>query len=618
MEQLPALTMEMGLVMALVVFAVFLFITELLRVDVAAVLIMTLLGLLIYVPGLEGLIPADVLYSGLSSNAVVSIMAVMILGAGLDKTGAMETVALGIMRIGGRTEGRILGLVSGAVAVISSFMQNVGATALFLPVVARIASRTGLSMSRLVMPMGFCAILGGTITMVASSPLIMLNDLLDHANESLPEDQAMEAFGLFSVAPIGLALVGAGLLYFLLFRKALLREDGDRRTQRGRGTIRYLRRVHGMDAAVREVEVPVGSPLVGRDIKTVQREFEVRIVASRYAGKVLVCPPIEAAIAAPATLAVIAQPSELKHFLTVGGLVMRPKLREFRHLLARSIAGIAELIIPPDSQLVGSSVRDVRLRMTYGLSLLSIFRQGESITTRLQDVPLEAGDTLVCHTRWEQLARLEKDRDFVVVTTDYPREEKKPYKVAVAVIFLLLALSLVLFTDVLLPVALMTGAMGMIMAGILTMDEAYSAISWKTVFLLAGLLPLGHAVEASGTANFIAQLIVGALGAVPAWVLQTLVAVLGTAFSLVMSNVGATVLLVPIAINLALAAGADPAMFALTVAISTSNSFLIPTHQVNALIMGPGNYRVADFLRVGGFMTVIFLVVSLVMLNLVF
>ncbi|MFK7887174.1 MAG: SLC13 family permease, partial [Gammaproteobacteria bacterium] len=485
-------------------------------------------------------------------------------------------------------------------------------------VVARIASRTGLSMSRLVMPMGFCAILGGTITMVASSPLIMLNDLLAHANESLPADQAMAPFGLFSVAPVGLALVAAGLLYFLLFRKQLLRDDGDRRTQRGRGTIRYLRRVHGMDAAVREVEVPVGSPLVGRDIKTVQREFEVRIVASRYAGKVLVCPPIEAAIAAPATLAVIAQPSELKHFLAVGGLVMRPKLKEFRHLLARSIAGIAELIIPPDSHLVGSSVRDLRLRMTYGLSLLSIFRQGDSITTRLQDVPLEAGDTLVCHTRWEQLTRLEKDRDFVVVTTDYPRQEKKPYKVAVAVGFLLLALSLVLFTNVLLPVALMTGAMGMIMAGILTMDEAYSAISWKTVFLLAGLLPLGHAVEASGTANFIAQLIVTALGNVPVWVLQTLVAVLGTAFSLVMSNVGATVLLVPIAINLAVAAGADPAMFALTVAISTSNSFLIPTHQVNALIMGPGNYRVSDFLRAGGFMTLIFLVVSLVMLNLVF
>ncbi|MEM6639504.1 MAG: SLC13 family permease [Pseudomonadota bacterium] len=618
MDQLPALTIEMGLVMGLVVFAVFLFVTELLRVDVAAVLIMTLLGLLIFVPGLEGLIPADVLYSGLSSNAVVSIMAVMILGAGLDKTGAMESVALGIMAIGGRTESRIMALVSGSVALISSFMQNVGATALFLPVVSRIASRTGLSMSRLVMPMGFCAILGGTITMVASSPLIMLNDLLEHANESLPAEQAMAPFGLFSVAPIGLALVAAGLGYFLLFRRVLLRDESGGRIQRGRGTVRYLRRVHGMDAAVREVEVPIGSPLVGRDIKTVQREFEVRIVASRYAGKVLVCPPVEAMIAAPATLAVIAQPGELKHFLRVGGLVMRPKLKEFRHMLARSIAGVAELIIPPDSRLVGQSVRDVRLRMTYGLSLLSVFRQGRSITTRLQDIPLEAGDTLVCHTRWEQLARLEEDRDFVVVTTDYPRVERKPYKVAMALTFFLIAIGLVLFTDVLLPVALMTGAMGMIIAGVLTMDEAYQAISWKTVFLLAGLLPLGQAVEVSGTASFLAQLVVNALGEVPAWVLQALIAVLATAFSLVMSNVGATVLLVPIAINVALAAGADPAMFALTVAISTSNSFLIPTHQVNALIMGPGNYRVADFMRVGGLMTLIFLVVSLAMLNLVF
>lgn len=618
MELLPALTLEMGLVMAIVAFAVFLFITELVRVDVAAVLIMTLLGILIYLPGLQGLLNPDVLFSGLSSNAVVSIIAVMILGGGLDKTGVMEIVALMIMRIGGRTEPRIMALVSGTVAIISSFMQNVGATALFLPVVARISSSTGLPMSRLIMPMGFCAILGGTITMVASSPLIMLNDLLAHTNESLPPEQAMAPFGLFSVAPIGLALVAAGLVYFLLFRRHLLRADDGATAQRGRGTVRYLRRVHGIDAAVREVEVPVGSPLVGRDIKSVQREFEVRIVASRYAGKVLVCPPIEAPIAAPATLAVIAQHDELRRFLMLGGLVLRPKLKEFRHLLARSIAGIAELIVPPDSRLIGKTVRDLRLRMTYGLSLLSIFRHGEAITHKLQDVPFEAGDTLVCHTRWDVLAMLEKDRDFVVVTTDYPREEKRPYKVALALMFFAISLGLVIFTSISLPIALMTGAVGMIVSGILTMDEAYAIVSWKTVFLLAGLLPLGHAVEASGTASYIAQAMLLGLGELPTWVLQAMIAVLATAFSLVMSNVGATVLLVPIAVNLALGTGADPAMFALTVAISTSNSFLIPTHQVNALIMGPGNYKVKDFLRAGGFMTIIFLVVSLLMLNLVF
>lgn len=618
MEQLPVLTTEMAIVLGIVVIAVFLFATELLRVDVTALLVMTLIGLLVSTPGLEGLVRAEVLFSGFASNAVISIIAVMILGRGLDKTGVMERIAWAILRYGGRTESRILVLISGTVAAISSFMQNVGAAALFLPVVSRISLRTGISMSQLLMPMGFCAILGGTITMVASSPLIMLNDLLENANHSLPANEQMTHFGLFAVAPVGLVLVACGLIYFLLFGRHVLPGRVNDSVMRGAGTARYMRRIHGVDAHVREVEVPRGSPFIDRDILSVQREYEVRIVASRYAGKVLVSPPLNAPIYAPATLAVIAQPTELRNFIREGNLRLRPKLRDFRYLLARSIAGVAEIVIPPESKIIGKTVQDLRLRMVYGLSLLSIFRAGEAITTRFQETPFQAGDTIMCHTRWEHLARLEDDRDFVVVTTDYPREEQHPYKVALALSFLALALGMVVFTNIRLPIALMTGAVGMIVFDVLSMDEAYEAVSWKTVFLLAGLLPLGHAVATSGTADYIAQHMLWRMGNVPLWALQALVAVLATVFTLVMSNVGATVILVPIAISIATAAGGDPAMFALTAAISTSNSFILPTHQVNALIFGPGNYRVVDFLRVGSAMTVMFIVVTLLMLNLVF
>ena len=618
MEALPTLTTEMVIIMVIVVFAVLLFATELLRVDVAAILIMTLLGLLIFVPGLEELLTPDVVFSGFSSNAVVSIIGVMILGGGLDKTGVMESVAWAILRYGGKTEKQIVSLISGTVAVVSSFMQNIGAAALFLPVVSRISSRTRLPMSRLVMPMGFCAILGGTMTMVASSPLIMLNDLIGNANRSLGADQAMQPFGLFSVTPVGVALVASGLIFFLLFGKSVLPVGTSESMTRGSGTVRYMRRLHGVHAAVREVEVPEDSILVGMDIANVQLEYDIRIVASRYAGKVLVSPPVEAPIAAPATLAIIAQPDKLKELVAAAGLTLRPKLVEFRHLLARSIAGVAEVLVPPDSHLIGQSAKELHFRMTYGLSLLSIVRVGQAITNKVATVPIESGDMLICHTRWEYLTRLEKDRDFVIVTTDYPRERREPYKLALALTFFALAIGMIIFTNIILPVALMTGAIGMIVFGVLTMDEAYKAVSWKTVFLLAGLLPLGIAVESSGTADYVVKHLLAHIGDVSPWILQAMVALLASGFSLVMSNVGATVLLVPFAINLALAIGADPAMFALTVAISTSNSFLIPTHQVNALIMGPGDYRVSDFLRAGSVMTVLFLVVSLLMLNLVF
>jgi di/tricarboxylate transporter len=182
----------------------------------------------------------------------------------------------------------------------------------------------------------------------------------------------------------------------------------------------------------------------------------------------------------------------------------------------------------------------------------------------------------------------------------------------------LLAIGLTLFTDVRLSLALLAGAAGMVVSGVLTIDEAYKSIGRQSVFLLASLLPLGMAVETTGTAAWIAQETLRLLGDVPTWVLQATLAVLTTVFTLVMSNVGATVLLVPLAVNIAIGAGADPAIFSLTVALAASNSFLIPTHQVNALIMGPGGYRVADFMRAGGIMTILFLVLLLIMLNLVF
>ncbi len=618
MDTLPTLTVEMAIVMAIVVLAVIIFATEILRVDVAALMIMTLLGLLIFVPGLEELLTVDVLFSGFSSNAVISIIAVMILGGGLDRTGVMERVAAAILRYGGNTEKQIVSLISGSAAVVSSFMQNVGAAALFLPVVSRISARTHIPMARLVMPMGFCAILGGTMTMVASSPLIMLNDLIDNANDRLPADQAMASFDLFAVTPVGIALVAAGLIFFLFFGKRVLPEGNNDDMTHGEGTAHYMRRLWGVNAAVREVDVPVDSALVGQKIVDVQLEYDVRVVASRYAGKVLIGPPVEAPIAAPATLAIIAQPDKLEAFVAAGDLRLRQKLAEFRHLLARSLAGVAELLIPPDSRLVGQTAKDMHFRLTYGLSLLSIVRAGKAITDKVAAIPIEVGDMLICHTRWEYLTLLEKDRDFVVVTTDYPHQVPEPYHLTLALGFFALSMGMIIFTEIALPVALMTGAVGMIVFGVLTMDEAYKTVSWKTVFLLAGMLPLGMAVESSGTANYIVRHLLAFVGDVPPWALQAMLAIVASGFSLVISNVGATVLLVPFAINLAVAIGADPAMYALTVAISTSNSFLIPTHQVNALIMGPGEYRVADFLRVGGIMTILFLVVSLLVLNLVF
>mgnify|MGYP001793962129 FL=1 len=623
-----AFTAEMAVVVATLGFTIFLFVFEIIRVDLAAIVVLVLIGILSYIPGLENLADVTHLFDGFASNAVISIIAVMIVGAGLDKTGLMNKVAATILKYGGSTEARVVPIVSGTVGFISSFLQNVGAAALFIPVVSRISARTGLPLSRLLMPMGVCAILGGTMTMVGSSPLILLNDLIVSANATLPAAQQMEPFGLFSVTPIGFALVLTGIVYFVVFGKLVLPGKGEKvDAAAGQGTSDYLHRVYGLTADVYEVDVPINTPLVGQQLADINLNNHIYIISTYYRGKVSMVQILTAELAAPCRLAIIGDKFEVQKFCKENGLFMRSKLDVFAEEFAPTNAGIAEVVIPPDSHVIGHCPRDLQLRKQTGLSLLAIHRGEETLshveTEDHQPTPigleeLRAGDMLVAHTRWDNLTRLKRNRDYVVVTSDFPQEELRPHKVAHAVFFFLVALSMILFTDIRLSLCLLTGATGMLLTKVLSIDEAYRAVGWNTVFLLASLIPLGQAVQNTGTAAWIAQQILIALDGWPIWALQAGVAILATGFSLVMSNVGATVLLVPLAVSIAVAAGADPAVFALTVAISPSNSFIIPTHQVNALIMGPAGYKVTDFIRTGGIMTVLFLVVSLAMLNVIF
>ncbi len=619
---------EIAWVTGILVFTIYLFVFEIVNVDETAITIMVLLGLsslLAPAMGLEqGLVDTQHLFDGFASNAVMSIIAVMIIGAGLDKTGMMSKVAVFILKVGGSSESRIIPIVSGTVGIISSFMQNVGAAALFLPVVSRISARSGLPMSRLLMPMGFTAILGGTVTMVGSSPLILLNDLILTSNVALPADQQMETWGLFSVTPIGLALVATGILYFVVAGKYVLPTISHDSATAVAGSNKYLEEVYGVDYLLFEVVVPEGSPLVGQVLDDIESANRIRIIAIKAAGAGMRASRGDLSrdvdIGPNSALGVLCSPAHLKDFVDAYGLTIQKGLRVFSEVLSSAQAGIAEIVIPPGSSMIGKSARDIWMRKAYGLAMVALHRDGETLFEgeSIRDMPFETGDTILAHTTWRALAHLERDRNFVIVTSEYPREETRPNKVGWALFFFSLALFMVLFTDLRLSVALMTGAIGMVIAGVLKIEEAYESVSWSTVFLLASLIPLGLAVETSGTAKWIADQTLLVVGDMPIWVIQTAVALLATFFTLVMSNVGATVLLVPLAVNIAIGVGASPALFALTVALATSNSFLIPTHQVNALIKGPGGYRVPDFMRAGIFMSILFIVVMLVMMNLVF
>ena len=598
------LTFEMVAVLVVLAAAITMFVTEMVRIDVAAILVMVTLGL-------TGLVPGDEVFNGFASNAVVSIMAVMIIGGALDRVGVMSKVAAWIMRVGGATERRIGGSVSLAVGGVSAFMQNIGAAALFLPVVERVAERTGFAVSRLLMPMGFAAILGGTLTLVASGPLILLNDLLASSADSLGVD--IEPFGLFAPTPIGIVLLLAGVAFFLTIGRRFLPAATSATTSEE--ALARVSETYGLADRLRTVRIPAHSPLVGADVESIEAEGgSVQLTALADDTGLTVAPAREVVLTEGALVGMLGSDEELDEFVAGHDLEeCDPGPLATLHDDAR--AGLAEVVVRPGSPAEGRKLRDERLRKRYGVSVLAIHRGEEVVTNGLREERLAPGDVLVVFSTWDRLTDLDGDPSYVVLS-DHPAEPPRTKKMPWALGFFGLALALVIFTDLQLSIALLTGAVGMLVAGVLRPDEAYRAISWKTVFLLASLIPLGQAVEDSGTAAWIADAVILAAGDLPVWGMQLVIAVLATVFTLIVSNVGATVLLVPLAANVAVGVGADPAQFGLIVAIAVSNAFILPTHQVNALLMGPGGYRVVDYVRAGGAMTLLFLLLVVPLVNL--
>ena len=609
---------QMAVVLGFILLTVLLFVSEVLPIDVVAIVILVLLGLTSLVPGLENLVELNQLFDGFASNAVISIMAIMIIGESLDRVGVMRQVANVILRFGGRTETRITSLVCASVAVISSFMQNVGAAALYIPVVARLSAKTEIPITRLLMPMGFCAIMGGTLTMVGSSPLILLNDLTKQINKNLPADTQLAPLDMFAVTPIGLCLVVVGIAYFLFIGKRLLPTTTREHLVAEARTADRIKNAYQMNPEVYVAELNRGHPLAGATVEEIENASSVHVVAISSDRGLELTPTRDTKVPDNAVLGIVAPNENLDAFSESHDIRLVRSKHYPREFIRDTLAGFSEVVIPAESQLVGKSISEVWFRRNYRIAGLGVNRGDEIYNQEIRQLELRAGDTLLTFSEHGAFAALQKNRDFIPITAPKESETDRSKQIPVALFFLILALGLVLFSDLLLSLCLWVGAIGMILFRIISIEQAYQAISWKTIFLLASLIPLGMVVETSGTAAWIAQALASAVGDAPPLVSQILLATLATFFTLVMSNVGATVLLVPLAVNLAITLGADPLMFALIVALSTSNSFLIPTHQVNVLTMGPGGYRVIDFLRCGGLLTILFIAVELFVLNIIY
>lgn len=586
------MTTEIILTFVVLGVTILLFVKEWLRVDVVALCVMLALPWF-------GLVEPREALAGLSSNAVFSIIGVMILGYGVDRSGIMAKVTRPILRVAGSSERRLVSLVSAAVGAISAFMQNIGAAALFLPALLRIAKRTGLPESRLLMPVGFAAILGGTLTMVASGPLIILNDILRQGGQA--------SFGLFAVTPVGLTLLIAGILYFLILGPLVL----PGRKDRGDETSPQQELIDAWNLAsqVTTATVPDQSHLVGKTVEDagLWATYGVNLLLLREDGDVQPAPWRQTRFAAGQELALLGSSDQIARFAADHGLELDPETPEWFESFMGT-GGIAEVVVAPRAPIEGKSIREFGLRKTYSVEPIVLLAGAERQPADFSDKPLSVGDVLVVAGTWEHLRQISQDPSFNVLTP-IEGEESDPSKVVTAALCFAGAVGLAI-AGFPLSISLMSGAVMMVLLRVLPIDAAYRAVDWRTVFLLAGLIPLGTAMDKSGAAVFVANGLTSLLAGSPTVVLMVAVGLLATLFSLFMSNVAATVLLAPLVMIVGEEAGVDGRALALLVAVCASNSFVLPTHQVNALFMSPGGYRNADYIRAGGIMSFLFLALA--------
>jgi di/tricarboxylate transporter len=589
----PEFTLQIALVLGVVLVTILLFITEWLRVDVVAILVMVALSLM-------GLLEGRETFSGFSSTAVISIIAVIIMGRGLDHTGVINRGVRPLLRIAGTSRRRMILLLSGTVAVISSIMQNIGAAALFLPAIQRMSRKTCIPISQLLMPVGFSAIMGGTVTLVGSSPLIMLNDLL--------RPFGIEPFSLFSVTPFGIAIVLTGIVYFIVLGKFVLPskiESADEQCQVESDPLIYypeLVKLFELENLAKKDSEPKVMDLCDA--------YNIHTVALSPNGGLhkLLPPDRDQRITAGSVFAVYASQEHVEEAAKAFGFKIKNALEVFAEDLSRDFSGVVEAIVSPHSSFVGKTLKQVHFRHNHLMAPMAIVHQGQIHYRKLGPRILEAGDVILMHGKWESFQRMRPNRD-LLFAQPLDHEVLLTHKATTSLACFGLATALVIFTSLPISICLMTGALGMILTNVLRIDEAYQGIDWRTVFLLSGLIPLGLAMQKTQAASWLVHHLLSIIGTPSPYVFILSIGMITTVLTLLVSNVGATVLLVPMVVDMAGSVGVDPRLAALVVGLAASNAFLLPTHQVNALYMGPGGYTSFDFFKAGAPLSILYLLV---------
>lgn len=587
-------TPQIGLTLFIIFAAVVLFASEKLRVDVIALLVLISVTL-------TGLIEPAQAFSGFASPAVITVWAVYIVSGGLFATGIANVLGQRILQIAGNSEARLIAVLMLGAGLLSAFMNNIGATAVLLPAAVGISRRTNIPLSKLLIPLSFASLLGGNMTMIGTPPNVLASNMLT--------ERGLPGLRFFDFTPTGLVVFLSGMLYMIVIGRHLLPTRKPQNIQEAYHLREYLS----------EVRILEQSKLAGKSLaeSRLGSDYDLSVVAIIDLENHRHIPHRDHRFRPGEILVVKGRLEDLLRARESLGIAI-----EAEHKLELSeITGQDEItieaVLAPRSRLTGKTLRETHFRDRYGFTALAIHRQGRVILERLRDARLQFGDILLLRGRKMQLPALQTSEDFLLldpVNNTSRRLNKAP--LAGGILLLALALTMVLHMSI--ALAMVIGAVLMVITGCLTMDEAYQSIDWRSVFLIAGMLPLGLAMESTGTARFLAERLVGLVGNLGPLAVLAGIYILASLITEPMSNAAATVLIAPISIDVALSLGADPRPFVLAVVIGASTSFLTPVgHQSNILVMEPGGYRFSDYTKVGAPLNVVLLIAILIFLPLI-
>ncbi len=585
------MTLEISFVLLLTIAAVVLFVTEKFSTDIVAILVMVVLLVSRVLTPAEGL-------AGFANTATVTVGAMFVLSAGMFRSGAVNFVGRGLGRLARHSSGLMLFVLMVGVGVLSSFLNNTAAVAILIPVVIVVARRADTSPSKLLMPLSFASMFGGMCTVLGTSTNILAS--------AISEQAGLGAFGMFEFTKLGVIFFAVGVTYMMTVGRKLVPDH------RGRGD---LTTSFGLGDYLTDLILQAGSKSVGRPLASAPlvKDLGIEVLQIRR-GEDTLRPTPETILCENDVLRIQGNLRTINELKDRAGVAFGMSVKWRDEDLQSTDTRLVEAVVGPSSPLAGKSLAESHLRENFGAWVLAVRQHGTLRHSEFENITLMPGDTLLIDVPNDQIEHLTEQRVFLVVSrAGIPRFNWPKAAKALAIVVSVVVVA----ATGLLPIvaAAATGALAMVLSRCISTDEAYGAIEWNVLFLLAGMLSLGAAMEKTGASTMLAEGMVNAVGGFGP--IALLAAFFGATMLLteVMSNNATVALLLPIAITTAHSIDANPRTFMFAVVFAASSSFMTPVgYQTNTMIYGPGQYRFVDFVRVGAPLNLIFWILGVLLI----